>query len=185
MITTGSSGTSTIDSSYIVDNASYYVTTPVRKKREIKEKFMNFSVHTLPEYRKFMVDEYDVKKVNTQFYSSNLNSLHYFKKMWVTGLVFNLDTKKQLILEPVEVLCRLNVVGKSGGDIMFCLDESDLFTDKEFHGYNFKSKNLKKCFSRQEANEQYLYIRKKYEEKIDREIHEMLDFLQNISRYSP
>ena len=181
----GNTGTTT---GTIIDGASsqnYYVTTPMRKKREVKDKFMNYSVHKPSEYRAFIIDEYEVKKVIKHAFLKNLETTYYFKKLWVTGLLFDSKKGKHLILEPFETMCRYNSMGNSTGNVQFCADEDELTTNGEVYEHDFRSKNLKKCFTKQEAAEQYIYMREKYEEKIDQEIRNMTNFLHMISKYKP
>jgi len=166
-------------------NQNIVVTTivPTRKKREKIDPMLNFSLYKPNEYKKYLIDDpYEVIENN---YVRCSTRTFFFKKIWITGIYYNLTTDEFIDIKPRKQLCRLFTTTVNSYIKMDYVDDIAIHDSCiiQIYDCSFNSKKIKKCFTEEEAIEQYVFLRKEYMKKLKKDKDKIDNFIKDIHNF--
>ena len=155
-------------------SVSYVVNNSTRQKREKINPKINFSPYKPNEYKKYIIENYDsVYDVDV-----GLNKTFYFKNIWICSIYYDYLSKEFIDIKPRRQLCRLSkTIGVNNTTIDYVENVRDFDNVLKIKNCNFSSKKIKKCFTEDEANNQYIFLRNEYLKKLNEDQDKINSFI--------
>lgn len=157
--------------------ATYAITTKKRRSRSLE--FTEYSVHKPNAYKSFLKAN-SISNITAGKHHDTRE--FYFGYLWITGIYHDFITKETVIVKPKKQLCRLADRNQYSNAKIDYVDDFDTtpYCVIEIEGFNFNSKKIKKCFTKQEAEKHYQHLKEEYLKKVESEKQKLNEFITQI-----